>query len=132
MFAESPCRYDRAHDTLSLPYSDASAKNNDESPKAACPGQARLARLARLGPEAAGTLMGTSLVTAHSQDVLRIDQNGKDAADTIDRPELIGVQAWLKPISKDGSVAASTFKLLTDSQVILQSIQKAIRQPATF
>ena len=43
----------------------------------------------------------------------------------------MGVQAWLKRISKENSDPASTFKLLTDSHVTLQSVQKAIKQPAT-
>ena len=68
---------------------------------------------------------------AHSQEVLRTDPNGKTATDTINHAELVGVQAWLKRISKDNSDPVSTSKLLTDSQVTLQSIQKAITQPAT-
>ena len=120
-----PCRHDRANSPLSFSYSDGSARKIDGSPNSAGPGQARL------DPEAAGTLTGTDLVMAHSQEVLRIDPNGKTTTNTITRAELAGVQAWLKRISEDDSVPASTFKLLTDSQVTLQSIQKAIRQPAT-
>ena len=43
----------------------------------------------------------------------------------------MGVQAWLKQFSQLESQHATTFKLLTDSQLTLQSIQKAIKQPAT-
>lgn len=43
------------------------------------------------------------------------------------------MQAWLKRISEENSDPVSIFKLLTDSQVTLQSrsIQKTIGQPAT-
>ena len=68
---------------------------------------------------------------AHSQEVLRIDPRGKNTTNTISRAELVGVQAWLKHVSQLESPPATTFKLLTDSQVTLQSIQKAIKQPAT-
>ena len=68
---------------------------------------------------------------AHSQEVLRIDPRGKNTTNTINRAELVGVQAWLKQVSQLESPPATTFKLLTDSQVTLQSIQKAIKQPAT-
>ena len=67
----------------------------------------------------------------HSQEVLRIDPRGKNTTNTINRAELVGVQAWLKQVSQLESPPATTFKLLTDSQVTLQSIQKAIKQPAT-
>ena len=43
----------------------------------------------------------------------------------------MGVQAWLKSISHNDPPPRSTFKLLTDSQVTLQSIQKAIKQPTS-
>ena len=43
----------------------------------------------------------------------------------------MGVQAWLKQVSQLESPPATTFNLLTDSQVTRQSIQKAIKQPAT-
>ena len=68
---------------------------------------------------------------AETQRVIRIDPNGKDTTNTINRAELIGVHAWLEEIMAVESQAPSTFKLLTDSQVTLQSIQKAIRQPAS-
>ena len=68
----------------------------------------------------------------HSQDLLR---NGIHATNTINRAELMGVQAWLKQVSQVESPPATTFRkvgsqLLTDSQVTLQSIQKAFKQPA--
>ena len=81
--------------------------------------------------EVAGTYIGTGLVMAGTQQVLRIDQNGKDTTNTINRAELVGVQAWLKCISQDEHPPGSTFKLLTDSQVTLHSIQKAIKQPTS-
>ena len=81
--------------------------------------------------EAAGTFTGTGLIAAHSQEVLSIDLRGKSNTNTINLAELVGVQAWLKQVSLLESPPATTSKLLTDSQVTLQSIQKAIRQPAT-
>ena len=68
---------------------------------------------------------------AHSQEVLRIDPRGMSTTITINRAALVGVQAWLKQVSQMESPPATTFKLLTDSQVTLQSIQKAIKQAAT-
>ena len=86
--AEFPCR----HGPLSFSYSDGSARKIDGSPKTGDPGQARH------DLEVAGTLTGTGLVMAHSQGVLRIDPNGKTTTNTINRAELVGVQAWLKRI----------------------------------
>ena len=84
-----------------------------------------------LDPEAAGTSPDTGLIMAHNQEVLRIDPRGTNTTNTISRAELVGVQAWLKQIGQLESPPATIFKLLTDSQVTLQSIQKAIKQPAT-
>ena len=85
----------------------------------------------RQDPEAAGTFTGAGLIMARSQEVLRIDPRGRSTTNTINRAELVGVQAWLKQVSQLESPPATSFKLLTDSQVTLQSIQKAIKQPAT-
>ncbi len=68
---------------------------------------------------------------AHTHQELRIDPNGKDTTNTINRAELVGVVSWLEEIMREELATGSTFKLLTDSQVTLQSIQKAIKQPAT-
>ena len=64
-------------------------------------------------------------------EVLKVDPRGKITTNTINRAELVRVQAWLKQVSQQESPPATTFKLLTDSQVEVQSIQKAIKQPAT-
>ena len=71
---------------------------------------------------------------AHNQDVLRIDPNCKNTINTINRAELVGVQAWLKQVSQLESPPATAFNMLIDSQATLQSIhwQKAIEQPASF
>ena len=122
---EFPVGHSRAHDPNSFSYSDGSAKKVDGSPKGNGPERGRQ------DPEAAGTFTGTGLIMAHSQEVLRIDPRGKNTTNTINRAELVGVQAWLKQVSQLESPPATTFKLLTDSQVTLQSIQKAIKQPAT-
>ena len=65
--------------------------------------------------------------------MLRIDPiaRGKTTPNTTNRAELVGVQAWLKQVSQLESPPATTLKRFTDSQVTLQSIQKAIKQPAT-
>ena len=122
------CGRGRAHDPNSFSYSSGSAKKVDGSPKGKEPEQGRQ------DPEAAGTFTGTGLIMSHSQDELRIDPHGKNTTNTINRAELVGVQAWLKQVSQVESPPATTFKLLTDSQVtlqLLQLIQKAIKQPAT-
>ena len=120
-----PGRHGQARDPNSFSSSDGSAKKVDSSPKGNGPEQSRQ------DPEAAGTFRGTGLFMAHSQEVLRIDPRGKNTTNTINWAELVGVQAWLKQVSQLESPPATTFKLLTDSQVTLQSIQKAIKQPAT-
>ena len=68
---------------------------------------------------------------AHTRQELRIDPNGKDTTNTINRAGLVGEVSWLEEIMREELATGSTFKLLTDSQVTLQSIQKAIKQPAT-
>ena len=122
---EFPGRHGRAHDPKSFSYLDGSAKKVDGSPKGNGPEQGRQ------DPEAAGIFTGTGLIMAHSQEVLRIDPRGKNTTNTIYWTELVGVQAWLKQVSQLESPTATTFKLLTDSQVTLQSFQMAIKQPAT-
>ena len=82
----------------------------------------------RQEPEAADTFTSMGLVMAHSQDVLRSDPNGENTTNTINRAELVGVQAcrpWLKQVNQLESPLAITFKLLTVSQMTLQSNQKA-------
>ena len=88
-----PGRHARAHDPTSFSYSDGSAKKVDGSPKGS--GLER----GRQDPEAADTFMGMGLTMAHSQKVLRIDPRGKNTTYTINRAELVGVQAWLKLVS---------------------------------
>ena len=83
------------------------------------------------GHEVAGTYIGTCLVMAGTQQVLWIDPNRKDTTTTINRAELVGVQTWLKCISQVEHPPSSFSKLLTDSQVTSQSIQKAIKQPTS-
>ena len=67
---------------------------------------------------------------AQTQRLVHVDPNGKDTAITIVRAELVGVQTWLREIMTDGMAIGSTIWLLTDSQVTLYSIKKAISQPA--
>ena len=86
--------------------------------------------------ESIGTLTGTGpvrpgLIMARTHQEMRVDPNGKDTTNTINRAELVGVLSWLEEIMKEELATGSTFKLLTDSQVTLQSLQKAIKQPAT-
>ena len=88
-----PGRHDRTHDPYSFPYSDGSAKKVDGSPKDNKPEQGRQ------NPEAAGIFPGTGLIMAHSQEALRIDPRGIDTTNTINRTEIVGVQAWLKQVS---------------------------------
>ena len=122
---EFPVRHSRAHDPNSFSYSDGSAKKVDGSPKGNRPERGRQ------DPEAAGTFTGTGLSLAHSQEVLRIDPRGENTTNTINRAELVGIPAWLKQVSQLESPPATSFKLLTDSQVTLQSIHKVLKQPAT-
>ena len=77
--------------------------------------------------ESIGTVTGTGLVMAQTQRLVHVDPNGKDTTNTIVRAELVGVQAWLREIMMDGMAVGSTFRLLTDSQVTLYSIKKAIQ-----
>ena len=121
MMSRFPCIHQRAHQPLSFSYSDGSAQKVGGGERAN----------KRKSTEAPGTLTGTGLIMAETQRVIRIDPNGKDTTNTINRAELIGVHAWLKEIMAVAPHVPSTFKLLTDSQVTLQSIQKAIRQPAS-
>ena len=121
---EFPGRHGRAHDPKGFSYSNGSAKKVDGSPEGNGPEQGRQ------DPQAAGTFTGTGLIMAHSKEALSIDPRGKNTTNTINRAELVGVQAWLKQVSQLESPPATTFKLLTDSQLTLQSIQKAIKQPA--
>ena len=97
-----PCVHYRAHDSSQFSYSDGSAKKVDGG-----------SRNNQDGHEVAGTYTGTGLVMAGTQQVLRIDPNGKDTTNTINRAELVGVQAWLKCISQDEHPLGSTFKMLT-------------------
>ena len=103
----------RAYTSTDFSYSDGSAKKVDGSPKGNQNGQ-----------EVAGTYTGTGLVMADTQEVIRINPNGQNTTNTINRAELVGVQAWLKSINQDEALSGGTFKLLTDSQVTLQSIPK--------
>ena len=66
-----------------------------------------------------------------AQEEIRINPNGRNTTNTINRAELVGVHAWLKSINQDEALPGSIFKLLTDSQVTLQSIQKAIKLPTS-
>ena len=59
-----PCRHGRAHGPNSVSRSDGSAKKVDGSPKG---------NRTEQDLEAAGTCTGTGLITAHSQDELRIE-----------------------------------------------------------
>ena len=68
------------------------------------------------------TLTGTGLIMAHTRQELRIDPNGKDTTNPINRAELVGVVSWLEEIMREELATGSTFKLLTDSRVTLQSI----------
>ena len=77
--------------------------------------------------ESTGTLTGTRLIMAHTHQELRIDPNGKDITNTINRAELIGVLLWLVEVMRDGLATGRTVKLLKDSQVTLPSILKAIK-----
>ena len=70
------------------------------------------------------------ICVAETQRLVHVDPNGKDSTNTIVEAELVGVQAWLQEIMKDGVADGSTFRLLTDSQVTLYFIKKAISQPA--
>ena len=81
--------------------------------------------------ESIATLTGTGLIMAHTHQELWLDPNGKDIINTINRAELVGVFLWLEEIMKEELLSDCTFELLTDSQVTLQSIQKAIKQLAT-
>ena len=93
--------------------------------------QRRQEAVSRQTSESIATLTGTGLIMAHTHQELRIDPNGKDTTNTINRAELVGVLLCLEDIMREELATGSTFKLLTDSQVTLQSIQKAIKRPAT-
>ena len=116
-----PCRLDRAHDALSFAYSNGSAKKVDVSSKDS-----------RGGAEVAGTIAGTGLFLAHPQEVIRLVQCGKTATNTSNRAELVGVQAWLKRTSEEKGPPDSTFKLIIDSQVTVQAIEKKNHQITHF
>ena len=64
----------------------------------------------------------------------RIDPNGQNTTNTTNQAELAGLQDWLKQLSQLKSPPATTFKLLTDCQLMLQSVQKGIigKQRATI
>ena len=113
----------REHDPNSFSYSDGSAKKTGGGQQAD----------GGLRSESIGTVTGTGytgVIMAHTHQDLRIDPSGKGATNTINRAELVGVLSWLEEIVKEELATGSTFQLLTDSQVTLQSIQKAIKQSA--
>ena len=78
----------------------------------------------RQDPEAAESFTGTGLLMVHIQNVLRVDPNGEPTTHTINWAQLMGVQAWLKQVRPLEFPPAATFKLLTNSQVTLQSIRR--------
>ena len=121
MLERFPKVHARAHDPRSFSYSDGSAKKTGGGQQTDEGGRS----------ESIGTLTGTGLIMAHAHQELRIDPNGKDTTNTNNRAELVGVISWLEEIMREELATGGTFKLLTDSQVTLQSIQKAIKQPAT-
>ena len=94
---EFPVRHSRAYDPNSFSFSDGSAKKVHGSPKGN--GTER----GRQDLEAAGTFTGTGFFItailcaahsmAHSQEVLRIIPKGQNTTYTINRAELVGVQA---------------------------------------
>ncbi len=116
-----PRMHGRAHDPKSYSHSDGSAVKKGSEPR----------RGSKDRSESSGTITGTGLVMAQSQRIVHIDPGGKDTTNKIVRAELVGVQAWLQEIMKDELEADSTFRLLTDSQVTLYSINKAITEPAS-
>ncbi len=116
-----PRMHNRAHDPKSYSYSDGPAVKKGSEP----------IKSSKDRSESPGTITGTGLVMAQSQRIAHIDPGGKDTTNTIVRAELVGVQARLQEIMKDELEADSTFRLLTDSQVPLYSIKKAITQPAS-
>ncbi len=116
-----PRMHGRAHDPKSYSYSDGSAVKKGSE----------LRKVSKDRSESAGTITETGLVMAQSQRIVHIEPGGKDTTNTIVRAELVGVQAWLQEIMKGELEADSTFRLLTDSQVTLYSIKKAITQPAS-
>ncbi len=111
----------RAHDPKSYSYSDGSAVKKESEPTKGSKDRS----------ESPGTITGTGLVMAQSQCIVHIDPGGKYTTNTTVRAELVGVQAWLQEIMKDELEVDSTFRLLTDSQVTLYSIKKAINQLAS-
>ncbi len=116
-----PRMHGRAHDPISYSYSDGSAvKKGSESRKGS-----------KDRSESPGTITRTGLVMARSQRIGHIDPGGKDTTNTIVRAELVGMQAWLQETMKDEQEACSTFRLLTDSQITLYSIKKALTRPAS-
>ena len=110
MLERFPKMHARAHDPHSFSYSDGSAKKTGGGQQTDEGGRS----------ESIGTLTGTGLIMAHTHQELRIDPNGKDTTNTINRAELVGVVSWLEEIMREELATASTFKLLTDSQVTLQ------------
>ena len=96
MLEKFPKVHVQAHDPPSFSYSDGSAKKTGGGQQTDEGG----------GSESTGTLTGTGLILAHTHQELRINRNGKDTTNTIDRS--VYFYGWT------GYWKSCTFKLLTD------------------
>ena len=92
MSLDFPCVHDRAYSSADFSYSDCSAKKVAGGTKDN-----------QDGHDVDGIYKATGPVVAGTQQVLRIDPNGKDTTNTIigNCAQLVGAQAWLKRISQD-------------------------------